>query len=66
MNHVMYESCTYSVPGQDAWQLRVVSAFYSVLRVLRFYIILEKEICFTAGDVQELEIKSSTSEYYQE
>lgn len=60
----MCESCTYNVPGQDAWELKVVSAFYSVLIVLRFYSVLEKEICFTAGDVQELEMKSSTSEYY--
>lgn len=60
----MCESCNYSIPGQGAWELRLAPAFYSVLVVLRLYNILEKEICFTAGELQELETKECSSECY--
>lgn len=43
VNHAMCESCNCSIPGQGAWELRVVSVFYSALVVLRLYNILEKE-----------------------
>lgn len=64
MNHAVCESCNCSIPGQGAWELRVVSAFYSALVVLRLYNILEKGKFFTAEELQEPKMKSSTSECY--